>query len=476
MTTPGSPSDDGPKVVRAQSGSGGRRRRRAQPMAVGPPSAVLPGTPPTDGAKPQPHAQPSLALSRAGSASPGRVATTVGSWEVDGAPGHYHDGVEWLRNGARRHPWGVLIALITGWTGVWVGFWTAILGMIFGILVASGVVDNSIGLFLIPIGAGQAVTVLSVFWGAILGALGGFLIVPTGMFATHPIQTVVAVASGAVVTAIVVVTVATFERPLLRARGYRRLSRDEVRRVAPLVKNVADAMDLPALPRFGMADILVPNAWTHMRTIVLTTGLLHTLDDSELTAVLAHELQHWRSGDAVGSRIVWAAALPVALICNLGLFLSGRRLEATGSIGAGIGAFIAALGWLIAYPAWAITKLIIVPVTASTQRRYEYEADAAAKSIGLGGALASALRKMGAFEGGRTGWEQTMAATHPPTELRLEALQDARPDDVEYQEDDLRVPRPREIRAFVFGLRHAVGRVEPVQTNPPRDTETAEPI
>jgi Zn-dependent protease with chaperone function len=119
------------------------------------------------------------------------------------------------------------------------------------------------------------------------------------------------------------VLVAAFERATLRIRGYRRLSREEVRRVAPLVKGVADALELDGLPRFSMSDAPMPNAWTHMRTIVLTTGLFQMLDDDELTAVLAHELHHWRNGDAVGLRIVWAASLPIALLLDLGSWVAG---------------------------------------------------------------------------------------------------------------------------------------------------------
>ncbi len=39
-----------------------------------------------------------------------------------------------------------------------------------------------------------------------------------------------------------------------------------------------------------------------------------------------------------------------------------------------------------------------------------------------------------------------MAATHPPVELRVEALQKARPDDGEYQEDDIEGPTRGELR------------------------------
>lgn len=394
------------------------------------------------------------------------VLVSVGASGVDGAPERYRDGVGWLRSGVRRHPWAVVVGLVTGWTGVWLAFWAAVLGLILGAFVALGVAgDGSGGIFLFHIGAGQAVTVASVVVGGFLGAAGGLLVVPKLIFIDHPLTALVSIASGAVITAIIVIVSAIYERPLLRFRGYRRLSRDEVRRVAPLVKSVADAMDLDALPRFGMSDVLVPNAWTHMRTIILTKGLLLTLDDTELAAVLAHELQHWQSGDAVGGHIVWAAAWPVALLYNLGSALAGtnhggdEQPHASSSRSAPR-TVLALIGWFIAWPAWVITRLILVPLMASTQRGYEYDADAAAARIGMAPALSSALKKMSAFEGGRSGWEQAMSATHPPTELRLEALQAPKPDDWEYQEEDLRFPTPSETKRFLFGLREVTKRPE----------------
>jgi Zn-dependent protease with chaperone function len=99
-----------------------------------------------------------------------------------------------------------------------------------------------------------------------------------------------------------------------------------------------------------------------------------------------------------------------------------------------------------------ITRFILVPVCAATQRRYEYEADAAAAANGLSEALSSALRKIGAFEGGRTGWERSMVATHPATELRLEALEPPRSDDAVYQERDLDLPSFREMSRILRAL------------------------
>lgn len=375
--------------------------------------------------------------------SPGQsVLIALGPSGIEGVPARYDDGTQWLRNGLGRHTEGTWVALLAGWTGLWIALWGAAFGLIVGAFVAGGF-GLSLGY---RFGIGQAAGALGVVAGGITGIAYGFLGVLRFLYVQHPIQAVISIASGAIIAVVIVVAVAAFERLGLRLRGYRRLSRTEVRKIAPLVKDAADGMDLAALPRFAMADILVPNAWTHMRTIVITTGLLQTVNDKELRAVLAHELEHWRQGDAVGLHFVWAAAWPVALIYNLGTMFAGQQEEGGGPPRRSSRGFLAFVGWLIAWPTWVIIKLVITPVIASSQRRYEYGADAAAAKIGYAADLSSALRKMGAFEGGRTGWEQAMTATHPPTELRLEALEPPKPDDSEYQEDELRAPTGEEVR------------------------------
>jgi len=339
--------------------------------------------------------------------------------------------------------------------------WGAALGSLVGTLAGFGIVTGwAVEHHLFAFGAGQAVSLVGIAAGFFLGGLAGSLLIFVGVVTAHPSAGLVSITCGALLSIIVVVLVAAFERVSLRIRGYRRLSRQEVRRVAPLVKGVADAFELDGLPRFSMSDGPIPNAWTHMRTIVLTTGLLQMLDDDELIAVLAHELHHWRSGDAVGLRVVWAAALPIALLLDLGTWIAGgsgatlqRREAATSQerIRRRAGAF-AVIGWAIAWAPWVITRLVVAPLSAATQRRYEYEADAAAAAIGLSAALSSGLRKMGAFEGGRSGWERAMVATHPPTELRLEALEQPRSDDAVYQERDLGLPSFRELSRILRSL------------------------
>ncbi|MGO9584464.1 MAG: M48 family metalloprotease [Acidimicrobiales bacterium] len=399
-----------------------------------------------------PRAEPTASPGAADLPEGAALAGETGPSGLDGIPASYDDGVEWLRHGLHRHRWGVLVALVFGWTGVWLALWGAVIGVIAGVLFGLGVASSPFGNTLFHAGAGQAVTILSVVSGAFLGAVGGFVYVLRLALFTTPWQFAVALASGAFVAMLVVLFTASFERLGLRLRGYRRLSRDEVRRVAPLVRDVAEGMNLDGLPRFAITDVVLPNAWSHMRTVVITSGLLQTLDDAELRAVLAHELHHWRTGDSVGLHIVWAAAWPVALVVDFGLLVAGRQPNQAGQPPARYRGLLVLIGWVIAWPAWVILKLGIAPVVAGTQRRYEYEADAAAASLGYAPALITGLRKIGAFEGGRTGWEQAMSATHPPLELRIEALQAPKPDDAQYQESELTGPSRADIARLLRAL------------------------
>jgi Zn-dependent protease with chaperone function len=369
----------------------------------------------------------------------------------------YDEGRSWLRRGLRRQRSAVTTALLVSWTGVWLVPWGAVLGGLVGMFAAGGFATGwAVEHHLYEVGAGQAVSIVSLSFGLVIGAFAGGVLAVLAS-ATNPIVGAVSVVLGGLLTLLVVVFVAAFERPMLRLRGYRRLSRDEARRVAPLVQQVAGAMALDGLPRFAMSDILLPNAWTHMRTVVLTAGLLQMLEDRELAAVLAHELHHWRQGDAVGLRLLWAAALPTALVLNLGTWIAGSganaRLPAAkdGSEVARRPArgVLGLIGWAIAWAPWIITKLALAPMSAANQRRYEFEADAAAASIGCSSALSSALSKIGAFESGRTGWERAIVATHPPTALRIEALQPVRADDAAFQEADLGRPSLGDLKRVV---------------------------
>lgn len=341
--------------------------------------------------------------------------------------------VDRLSYGLTSQPWAVLFALLAAWTGLIVALWAAFFGFFLGIFVAIGAIAaNSLTRQLFNSGAGQAVGAVGVVSGAVVGAGGSFVAVYAHVLFGNPFYVAVSMAAGLALGCLILGIVSGFEGDVLRwTRGYRHLTKDETRRIAPLLKQVGDSMRLADTPKLAMADLKIPSAWAHMRHVVLTTALLDVLSDDELMAVLAHELHHWNRGHAVGLTFVAACAWPVTLLYNFAAFIGGYRLgEGEGARpGSNFGSIIV---WFLFWPAWVLAKLLIGPAVAARSRRHEYEADAASAAIGFGPSLASALCKLSAFEGGRTGWEAVTSSAHPPTALRLDKLQPAQSDDEDY--------------------------------------------
>jgi hypothetical protein len=65
---------------------------------------------------------------------------------------------------------------------------------------------------------------------------------------------------------------------------------------------------------------------------------------------------------------------------------------------------------------WLLTRFVIQPIVADRSRECEYEAYAAANATLHGIALSQVLVYLGDVESGRSGWEQVLAARHPPRE------------------------------------------------------------
>lgn len=91
------------------------------------------------------------------------------------------------------------------------------------------------------------------------------------------------------------------DRLALRAVGARRVDRDAYPALYARLDRLAQQADLPT-PRLAVSPSRVPNAFATGRsqaaaTVVVTDGLVETLDDAELRAVLAHELAHVKNSD-----------------------------------------------------------------------------------------------------------------------------------------------------------------------------------
>ncbi|MGC2372858.1 MAG: M48 family metalloprotease [Solirubrobacteraceae bacterium] len=331
-----------------------------------------------------------------------------------------------MLTGAKRQAPAVIGALVVAWTGLPLALWGMVVFTFIG--AVAGLFDISeleltsilgeIGIGIEP-GAGVASAVL---W-AIVGAFVGFALIYIYLV-LHPWILLSALATGAVISAVILAVMIRAEPWLMRLRGYRELSRREKQLLNPMLRDAGRRMGLQTLPALWMSDQQKPGAWAHTRAIVVTRGLLGAysatenpplpdLDSAAITAILAHELHHWDAGDVVGSTVVFACVYPIALVINS---ISWVRARAP---------WLAVILWCFFWPFWLSTKFVVVPLMMRRSRRYEYEADERAANLGddyrLG--LRRALDELSAWERPRTGWEDVLAATHPPIEFRLEFLE-----------------------------------------------------
>lgn len=326
-----------------------------------------------------------------------------------------------LEDGANRQARASIWALIFAWTGLPVMLWLAGLGLVAGLI--AGIFGSQQPDFVSFLHVNEGAGVVGAVAGGFVGALGGFLLIVVG-YISNPAAFLGAFISGMFIAALVLYGLFAAEPKTLAWRGYRKPSRREKELLDPLVAETCERMGMRFHLHPWIADLDKPAAWSHMRAIVITTALLGDYDESErqpkgdfdrmaLSAILAHETHHWQIRDPIGLSWVWSCFWPVVLLFNAGTWLREKS------------GFLGTLGWILFWPAWITTKLIVVPIMTRTCQEQEYEADARVASLGddyrLG--LRRALTELRAWESPRSGWEEALAQTHPPIELRLERLE-----------------------------------------------------
>ncbi len=316
----------------------------------------------------------------------------------------------------RQHGAGSAVSLVVTWGGVWGVLLFAAYGAVFGAVLglAGGLVASSYGL--VPWGLGPTAQTGGVLAGALAGLAQGVAYFLGLTAITGPVSFLAKLFPGLLVAILLLVLAVVFERELLGLRGARRMSRREADRIAPLVDEICDGWRTGGRPGVLVNDRPGFGASAHTTHLVLDRGLLEQLNDDELAGVLAHELHHWRKGDAVGLAAVWACGWPVILVFNAIEWVMR-------TVGAAL-PLLTLILWILFWPFALALRLLIAPVVGLFSRRHEYGADAAAVAAGHGEGLYRALEQLRDVEPGRSGWERTVAATHPPTELRLEAIED----------------------------------------------------
>ena len=333
-----------------------------------------------------------------------------------GRPCRRASAAGWLAAGLRRRGAASAVSLVCAWSGVWLAVWLLVADAVTGALLSA--LGDAVSTALVGGGGtGPGGAALSVAGGALSGAAAGLWSSVTGLVVDEPLQFLTALLAGLVVSLALIGLTVALEPWVLRARGCRRPSRREAARIAPLLEAAAAGLGLDALPLLLVDDGDNLRVRAHARHLVVGRSLLEEIGegpagDAALEAVLGHGLHHWAVGDGVGLLAVQCFGLPLVLLYDAGCWLAQRGSP-----------FVAVAGWAVLWPAWLLVRLILEPVVTLGSRRQEYEADAAVAAAGQGEALHRALSLLGELEPGRSGWARVIAATHPPLELRLEALE-----------------------------------------------------
>src|SRR3954464_1251033 len=224
----------------------------------------------------------------------------------------------------------------------------------------------------------------------------------------------------------------------LAAMGAKEVSPEEAPGLHAMVERLCIQADLPK-PKIAVADTDVPNAFAMGRsqkkaTVCCTTGIMRVLSPSELEGVLGHELSHVKHRDVLIMTIASFFASVAAMMLQFGFFFGGGGDDDDG----GLPFIVILLASLVVY---VVSFFLMLALS----RYREFAADRGSALItGRPSALSSALVKissamqqvptkdlreaerMNAFFIVPTsvkGAVQTIFATHPPMEKRIERLQ-----------------------------------------------------
>jgi heat shock protein HtpX len=191
------------------------------------------------------------------------------------------------------------------------------------------------------------------------------------------------------------------QRLIDMSTGARDLDRGEDPRVYNLLENLCISRGIPT-PKLQIIETDILNAYASgmnekQYRIAVTRGLINTLDDQELEAVLGHELTHIRNGDVrlMVIAVVIAGAITMAgeLVfrsLRYSNFSSGK--SSRGDKKGGGGGFIAII---IALAIIAVAWFLSLVIRFALSRSREYLADAGSVELTKNpDAMISALRKI----------------------------------------------------------------------------------
>ena len=204
-----------------------------------------------------------------------------------------------------------------------------------------------------------------------------------------------------------------------------------------IVRELTQAKNMP-MPRIYVSDMMQPNAFAtgrnpHHAAVAVTKGILELCDERELRGVLAHELSHVTNRDILIGSVAAAIGMSIVLLSRFAFFFGGGD-DRDNNFGL--------IGMLIA---WILAPMAAAVIQMAVSRSREYQADESGAYLSHDPeALASALRKLemaskqvpppatvspavahmfiiNPFSGRKVQFAN-LFSTHPPTEVRIERL------------------------------------------------------
>ncbi|MDH5442382.1 MAG: M48 family metallopeptidase [Candidatus Nomurabacteria bacterium] len=230
------------------------------------------------------------------------------------------------------------------------------------------------------------------------------------------------------------------DKIVLSMSGAKRASREAHFELYNITENLAITAGLPN-PKLYIIDEQVPNAFATGRdpehaVIAVTTGLLTTLNRTELEGVIAHEMSHIGNRDilimTVAVMLVGFVMIVSDIAIRSAIFGGGRRnSRSDGKAGSAIA--------IIGFALLILSPIFAMVMNMSISRKREYLADASGALLTrYPDGLANALEKISAHGGKMKrankstahlfisnpfgGSVKSIFATHPPVEERIKRL------------------------------------------------------
>lgn len=212
----------------------------------------------------------------------------------------------------------------------------------------------------------------------------------------------------------------------------------EQKRLYNIVENLSIQLNLP-MPEVYIIEDPAPNAFAAGRDpkhsiVCATSGIIELMNDSELEAVMAHEMGHVQNYDIRVSTIAFGLASAIALISDLGLRLAFFSDDDDREI--------QPIVYVVSFIAIILAPVIALMIQMAISRQREYLADAtSAKNTSNPDAMISALKKLEGHERPmekqssatshmfflnplKPGFFSKMLSTHPPLEDRIKRLEE----------------------------------------------------